>query len=189
VGTITDEVYFSTDVETNGPTPGFNSMLSLGCAAFTVKKGMVGTFEANLKLLPNSHIDARTMDFWDNNLDAYMRATKDPRDPKEVIEQYVGWVNSLSKKPVFAGYPTGFDFTFVYWYCNTFVGYSPFKYRALDIRSLAMGVMGKTFHGSGKEHMPPEWLTRSRVRHDALEDAISQGQLLMNILKARRDRG
>jgi len=35
-------------------------------------------------------------------------------------------------KPVFVGYPAGFDFLFVYWYLIRFTGESPFSFSALD---------------------------------------------------------
>ena len=45
------EIYVSTDVETDGPIPGPNSMLSFGSAAFTASKDLLGTFTANLETL------------------------------------------------------------------------------------------------------------------------------------------
>jgi hypothetical protein len=43
------EIYVSTDVETDGPIPGPNSMLSFGSAAYTAQKELIGTFSANLE--------------------------------------------------------------------------------------------------------------------------------------------
>jgi DNA polymerase III epsilon subunit-like protein len=45
------EIYVSTDVEADGPIPGPHSMLSVGSAAFTADKQLVGTFEVNLEWL------------------------------------------------------------------------------------------------------------------------------------------
>ena len=38
------EIYVSTDVETDGPIPGPHSMLSIGSAAYTKDKTLVGTY-------------------------------------------------------------------------------------------------------------------------------------------------
>ena len=53
------ETYISTDIETDGPIPGPNSMLSFGSAAFQGGK-MISTFSANLVTLPNAAPDPRT---------------------------------------------------------------------------------------------------------------------------------
>lgn len=58
------EVYVSTDVEADGPIPGAHSMLSFASAAFLPDKTLIGTFEANLKLLPAAARDVRTMEWW-----------------------------------------------------------------------------------------------------------------------------
>ncbi|HKX30422.1 MAG TPA: exonuclease, partial [Blastocatellia bacterium] len=49
-----DEIYVSTDVETDGPIPGIHSMLSFGSAAYRADKTLVETFTANLELLPGA---------------------------------------------------------------------------------------------------------------------------------------
>ena len=46
-----EEIYVSTDIETDGPAPGLNSMLSFGSAAFLGNKTLLTTFSANLEIL------------------------------------------------------------------------------------------------------------------------------------------
>jgi len=41
------------------------------------------------------------------------------------MKAYVEWLKALPAKPVFVGYPAGFDFLFVYWYLIRFAGESP----------------------------------------------------------------
>ena len=48
------ETYISTDIEADGPIPGEYSMLSFGSVALNKNKQVLGTFEANLELLPNA---------------------------------------------------------------------------------------------------------------------------------------
>jgi len=36
--------------------------------------------------------------------------------PETAMRRYVLWLKALPGKPVFVGYPAGFDFLFVYWY-------------------------------------------------------------------------
>ena len=42
------EIYISVDIETDGPIPGPNSMLSFGAAAFSDDGKLVDTHSANL---------------------------------------------------------------------------------------------------------------------------------------------
>jgi hypothetical protein len=57
-------MYVSTDVETDGPIPGGNSLLSFGSAAFRTDGTMVGTYTANLATLPEATADPDTMAWW-----------------------------------------------------------------------------------------------------------------------------
>ena len=66
-----DEVYVSTDIETDGPSPGHYSMLSLASVAFRLDKSIIGTFERNLELLPGARQCPRTMEFWKTQPEAW----------------------------------------------------------------------------------------------------------------------
>src|SRR5262245_48722134 len=103
-----------TSVETDGPIPGPNSMLSFGSAAYHPNGHVVRTFSANLLTLPGASGDPRTMEWWKGQPDAWENARRDPQDPAEVMPRYVAWIKQLPGKPVFVAYPAGFDFLFVY---------------------------------------------------------------------------
>ncbi len=90
----------------------------------------------------------------------------------------------MPEKPVFVGYPTGFDFLFVYWYLIRFAGRSPYGFSALDIKSYAMAVMRKPYRRSVKRNMPRSWFDPISHTHVALDDALGQGALFCNILQA-----
>src|SRR5262245_30031925 len=125
------EVYVSTDVETDGPIPGPNSMLSFGSAAYLPDKTLVSTFAANLDTLPDARPDPATMHWWRQHREAWEVARSNPEDPAAVMARYVAWLKQLPGKPVFVAYPAGFDFLFVYWYLIRFGGESPFSFSAL----------------------------------------------------------
>jgi len=178
------EVYVSTDIESDGPIPGPNSMLSFGSAAFTLEKGCIGTFSANLVQLPEAKPDPITMrEFWDKNPEAWAACRLDPKDPAETMCEYVAWVNKLPGRPVFVGYPATFDFLFVYWYIRRFGLESPFSFSALDIKSYVMSMLKTSFRESTKRNMPKRWFSESPHTHVAVDDAIEQGEFFMNILR------
>ena len=182
------EIYISTDVETDGPIPGPHSMLSMGSAAYTEDKQLLGTFSANLETLPGAAAHPRTAAWWDTQPQAWAACRSSLEAPEAAMARYVAWIRSLAGKPVFVAYPAGFDFLFVYWYLMRFVGESPFSHSALDIKSYAMAVLGTDFRHSTKRNMPRVWFDPLPHSHVALDDAIEQGALFCNMLRHRRAR-
>ena len=187
------EVYLSTDVEADGPIPGPHSMLSFASAAFTEDGAPLGTFSADLDLLPGATADPRTAEFWAQHPAAYAATRADLRPPAEAMADYVTWVKRLDGKPVFVAYPAGFDFLFVYWYLVRFTGGSPFGHSALDMKTMAMVLMGCGYRDATKRNMPRAWFGPARHTHVAADDAVEQGELFRNMLAAagmlRPDRG
>lgn len=177
------EVYFSVDIETDGPIPGENSMLSFGAAAFDEGGLLLDTFSRNLNLYQFAHPDPYTMEFWDRNPEAWVECRKCPRDIKVSMESFVTWVESFNAKPVFVAYPAGFDFMFMYWYMIKFVGRSPFSFSALDMKSYACAILDLPYRKTTKQNMPMRWFGEKNHTHIALDDAIEQGELFMEMRK------
>lgn len=180
------EIYVSTDVEADGPVPGLHSMLSFGSAAYLSDKTLISTFTANLELLPGASGDLDTMVWWAKHLEAWEASRRDLRSPADAMTDYVGWLDGLPGKAVFVGYPAAYDFMFVYWYLMRFVGRSPFGSSALDIKTMAMVMLGKDYSDSTKSNMPKRWFDELPHTHVALEDAIEQGVLFCNMLAEYR---
>ena len=180
------ELFFSTDIESDGPIPGRYSMLSFGSAAFTRDGKLVDTYSANLETLTGAGQDPNTMEWWKSQAEAWEAHRKDTRPAEVVMPEFVSWVKKVSTdnkaKPVFVGYPAGFDWTFFYWYLISFAGESPFGFQALDIKSFAMAKLGTDFRETTKKRFPKSWFGKSRHTHVALDDAIEQGELFANIL-------
>ena len=182
-----NEMYFSIDVETDGPIPGQNSMLSLGAAAFTLEEGCLFSWSTNLKTLPGAEQDKDTMNWWKTQPDAWAACQEKQLDPQTVMRSFSEWVSTtagaLKKKPVCVAYPAGFDFMFVYWYLIKFTGNSPFSFSCLDIKSYVAGMCCKPYRKVSKKSMPKRWLSSHPHTHLAVDDAIEQGHLFMNMLK------
>ena len=179
------EIYVSTDIEADGPIPGPNSMLSFASAAFREDKTLVSTFAANLTTLPGAQGDAKTMEWWRGQPEAWAACRTDPREPGAVMPEYVAWLRALPGRPVFVAYPAAYDFLFVYWYLIRFAGESPFSHTALDIKTYAMALLGTEYRDSVKRNMPRHWFDNLPHTHVALDDAIGQGALFCNMLAER----
>ncbi len=182
------EIYVSTDVEADGPIPGPNSMLSFASAAYTADKSLVGTFEANLAILPGATGDLKTMEWWRTQPEAWAACRRDLQEPVTAMPAYVAWLKALPGKPVFVGYPVAYDFMFVYWYMMRFAGESPFSHSALDIKTYAMALLGTEYRASTKRSMPKHWFDKLPHTHVALDDAKGQGALFCNMLAERQSR-
>ncbi|MBK1736188.1 exonuclease [Halorhodospira abdelmalekii] len=183
------EIYVSTDVETDGPIPGPHSMLSLGSAAYTADKELISTFEENLETLPEASPHPKTAEWWASQPKAWEACRKNTVSPSDAMCRYVEWLNSLPGRPVFVGYPAGFDFLFVNWYLVRFTGESPFSHSALDIKTFAMALLKTDYRKSIKRNMPKHWFDKLPHTHLALDDAIEQGALFCNMLRENRGSG
>lgn len=183
---MSEEIYVSTDIESDGPIPGPHSMLSLGSAAFTAGGELLGTYAVNLQPLEGASGHPETMAWWQRNREAWDATRVDPQPPADAMPRYRDWLQTLPGKPVFVAYPVAFDFMFVHWYLHRFTGASPFSHSALDIKTFAMAMLGKPYRESTKRNMPRRWFSDAPHTHVALDDAIEQGRLFCNMLSEYR---
>lgn len=178
------EVYVSVDVESDGPLPGPNSMLSFGAAAFVLgEKGPINTIAINLETLPEAKGDPDTMAWWGKaeNQIAWKKSRENLVSPEVGMTQFVAWVKSLPGKPVCVAYPAGYDFLFLYTYMIRFAKESPFSFSCLDIKTAAAMVLKLPYRSATKRNMPRRWFSNSPHTHVAIDDAIEQGELFMAI--------
>jgi hypothetical protein len=178
-----NEVYVSTDIESDGPIPGAHSMLSLGSAAYSTDGKLLTTFSANLEPLPGASPDPRTMEWWKQFPQSWEACRRDLRAPEAAMRDYLVWLKGLPGRPLFVGFPAGFDFMWVYWYLVRFTGERPFRECALDIRSYAMGMRKTSFAQTSRTYLPKRWFDPALAHtHVALDDALEQGAVLCRML-------
>lgn len=182
------EIYVSVDIESDGPSPGRNSMLAFGAAAFERgNRTPIDCFEINLKPLPDATPDPNTMSWWKGQPEAWKYITTNPVSPELGMKRFSNWLHGLPGKAVLTGYPMTFDFTFLYWYHWEFVGKPVFGFQGLDIKTLAMDRLGIDFRQAVKRRFPKGWFRECcKHTHKPLDDAIGQGVLLINILDTPR---
>jgi hypothetical protein len=129
------------------------------------------------------------MAWWKTQPRAWDACRVAPRAPEEVMPAYAAWLDALPGRPVFVGYPAAFDHLFVHWYLHRFVGRSPFSHAALDMKTLAMALLGGRFADATKRHMPRRWFPETKHSHVALDDAREQGLLFVNMRRELLQRG
>jgi hypothetical protein len=164
-------------------------MLSFGMAAFTLEKELVATFERNLHPISGAQVDERTMTWWarPENAAAYRKSREDPVSPYLAMADCRAWLAALRRfgRPIVCGAPSGFDFTFLYYYFQRELGESPIGFASLDLRSYAAAVMKRQYRQVGKRQYPADWIDAGLPHtHVALDDAIEQGCILINMIRA-----
>lgn len=187
---IRTDLYISADVETDGPIPGPYSLLSFGLS-------VVGRYDGHRfeRLPPREQTFYRELqpisdEFQDealavNGLDR-ARLELDGEPPAAAMTAAADWVRAIGRgsRPVLVAYPVAFDWSFLYWYFERFApGGSPFGHSScLDIRTLYQAAAGTVFDRSGKESMPTYLRPVAPHTHNALDDAVEQGELFANLM-------
>lgn len=179
------DVYVSVDVETDGPIPGPNSMLSLGASALDEAGQPIGApFSVNLLQMEGSSPDPDTMRWWAIHPEAWEAHRASTVHPQNAMASFRTWVEALPGDPVCVAYPSGFDFTWVYWYLVRFTDGSPFSFSCLDIKTLAWAMGGGKFKHTTKRNMPKRWLDPvGSHTHVAADDAEEQGRMFARMIR------
>lgn len=179
-----DQVYISIDVEADGPIPGAFSMLSLGAVSLTLERGVYGRFSRNLHPLVGAQVDPDTMRWWHQRPAAWAKCREELWHPAPSMRDFRDWIAAQGSKPVCIAYPAGFDWTFLYWYLQRYLGASPFGFTCLDIKSYASALLHLPFRDTVKRNLPPAWFSKkAKHSHVAVEDAEEQAELWLNMLR------
>jgi hypothetical protein len=196
MSTTQPDLYISADVETDGPIPGPYSMLSFGLAVvgsydghhFERRQAGDETFYRELRPISERFQDEALVV---NGLDRD-ELIEHGLAPEQAMEEAARWVREQAgdHKAVLVAYPVAFDWSFLYWYFERFAtSGSPFGFSScLDIRTLYQAAAGTVHAESGQSAMPASLLPVSPHTHNALDDAIEQGELFANVFEwvARR---
>lgn len=184
------DVFFSADIESDGPVPGAYSMLSF---AFVV----AGRFDGVRYEPPASFDDALELelrpitDRFDPEALAVSglsreRLLREGREPAEAMAEAAAWVSARagSATPVLVGYPLGFDWSFLAYYFSVYAGGSPFGHsRGFDLKTAVALTLGVPIARAGREALPEALRADHPHTHRALDDAIAQAQVLGKLFK------
>jgi hypothetical protein len=184
------DIYFSADVETDGPIPGEFSMLSFALvyagrydgASFQRPSSYDTAFETTLRPISKSfQKEALAVNGLDRD-----RLVAEGKDPAVAMAEAADWVvrnaQAQGGTPVLVAYPVSFDWTWLYWYFVHFLHRSPFNHsRCFDLRT-AIAVRGqRPVATAGHSHLPSALLSTKPHTHRALDDAIEQSDMLAKL--------
>ncbi|MBK6940484.1 MAG: 3'-5' exoribonuclease [Planctomycetes bacterium] len=174
--------FISVDVEASGPLPGFFDLLSIGAVAVEVADRAIRIAEGGfyVEIAPlHGRADPAAMRV--NRLDLTRLAREGVPLPL-AARRFADWTRSVSTDgpPVFVGYCANFDWAFVNDLFFRAEIDNPFGYKALDLRSMALGALDLPWEELRQERMLPLLgLTplADAEAHHALADARHQAAM------------
>lgn len=191
------DVYFSADVETDGPIPGPFSILSFALV-------VAGTFDGIRFAVPQNYRESFyrelrpiSKDFQPdalrvNGLDRD-RLLREGELPDRAMTDAAKWIHQTAgkAKPILVAYPLSFDWSWLYWYFTMFSALgSPFNHSlCFDIKTAFAVKAGVPISESGKSKLLPSLRPQSKHTHHALEDAIEQAEIFARVFEWEGNRG
>lgn len=187
----TSDIYFSADVETDGPIPGPFSMLSFAlvyAGRFDGKEFHRAPHDA-----PHFYRELRPIsDGYQaealavNGLDREKLKTEG-QNPEDAMTEAGTWVRGIAdnERPVLVAYPLSFDWCWLYWYFVRFSrASSPFSHsQCFDLKTAFAIKARRPISQSGRSELFPPLRSRKAHSHHALDDAIEQAEIFGNIFE------
>jgi len=185
------DIYFSADIETDGPIPGPYSMLSFGIAVAGIFDGerflrvdpTERTFYQELKPISDNY-DAETAAV--SGLDR-QRLLVEGTDPGTAMDLAADWIRDCADggSPVLIAFPLSFDWSWLWWYFNAFGERgSPFGFsNCYDIKTAYAVRAGRPITLSGRSKLPDRLRSSRPHEHHALADAIEQADIFANLME------
>jgi hypothetical protein len=183
------DLYFSVDIEADGPIPGVYSMLAVGLAVagrfdgrsyVPIETGL-RTFYRELRPISKT-VDKEALEV--AQLDRG-RLIREGAEPAKAMTELANWVEveAGADRPVLVGFPIVFDWMFLHWYLIRFVGKSPFGHSdALDMKTMYQQKARVTLGSAGLDDLPVSLKSTKPHTHNALDDAVEQAEIFTNLV-------
>lgn len=180
---LNSEIYISVDVEAAGPIPSEYSLLSLGAC---VVDDTDRHFYVELKPINGNAVPAALA------VSGFSLAelAEHGADPESAFQEFSDWITEVShgrQKPVFVGFNAAFDWSFVNWYFQKYLGDNPFGFSPLDIKAYCMGLSGCRWGETTSKQLPSAFQASEAIaNHNALTDAQAQAEIFFKLMNAPR---
>lgn len=185
-------VYFSFDVEADGPSPALNSMVSFGCVVFNDQGKEVDRMQMNIKPEAGKVVDKRCKEeFWDKHSEILAFVQTNPQEPKNfalaIAAIYAKW--RLTHKIVWVAKPAAYDWQWLNaYYCRYFeddvmpnIGHSATCIRTmLEMLRLRSGWTNDEANQFEEEELK-KFSAKDHVTHNPEHDARVQGKFFFHL--------
>jgi DNA polymerase III epsilon subunit-like protein len=184
-----DVVFFSVDVEASGPVPGLYNLVSIGAVPIRRLGGSWRPADDRfyIELRPVCDgFDPEAMAVHGIPRAHLEQAGAPAEEALRALSSFVARHRGAEETAVFAGHNAVFDWAFISWYYVRFGIDNPFGYKALEIKSLAMGRLGIGWLATSKENLKtllPGLPDQDAAQvHRADYDALYQAWILCGLL-------
>lgn len=186
-------VYFSIDVEASGPMPPDFNLVSIGAVEVrpTTAGHVLGReFYVELKpVFPGFRAESMEVHGLSRE-----HLEHNGADAGEAMRRFADWTRSClapNEQPVFVGHNVVFDWAYINYYFHHFGLENVYGYKAMDSKSLAVGVLGIAWWDANKDFLLQRMpglvgLTAQEKSHNALDDARFQARILAALLDWKR---
>lgn len=192
---LASPIFIVTDIESDGPTPLHNSILSFASVAIEADGARHGEFEAQLRRRPDRTTNETTMARWVTQPEASAATTANAEDPA-VVPRFVDWVESLPSPKVFFATPMIFGGLWMDHYLDEFAGTralsGPFKGRQIfkgggvRLYTIADTLRGAPCLDWGMSKLLAEFYGHIAHTHLAIDDARGFANVLFELMKISR---
>ncbi len=185
------DVYFSADVETDGPIPGTYSMLSFALVYAGSFDGEEFRAPAEFDLAFYRELRPISDKFQPealqvNGLDR-RGLVGHGTDPAEAMDDAASWIARVAGggRPVLVAYPLSFDWAWLYWYFVSFAAAgSPFQHsQCFDLKTAFAVKAHIPIAAAGRSQIPPALAPAAAYTHNAKDDAIAQAQIFAKVFR------
>lgn len=185
------DIYFSADIETDGPIPGPYSLLSFALVvagrqvggSFSRPTGAEVSFYRELRPISEEfEPEALRINLLDRE-----HLLRVGTDPVVAMTEAAEWVRQQCgpSHPILVAFPLSFDWTWLYWYFVRFsrTG-SPFGHSScFDIKTAFAVKAKRSISEASKSKLPAHLRSDSPHTHNALDDAREQAEVFAKIME------
>jgi DNA polymerase III alpha subunit (gram-positive type) len=192
----TNPTFVVTDIESDGPTPLHNSMLSFASVAIDAAGKRYGEFETVLTPRADRKPNPDTMAWWQTQPEAWAAATTGAEAPETEMPRFAEWVESLPGPHVFVAAPMIFDGIWMDHYLDEFAGTRVFggptssrqifRGGGVCLYTMAGTLRGAPYLDWGMSKLPAEFYGHVAHTHKAIDDARGFANVLIELLKLSR---
>lgn len=187
--------FISIDVETDGITP-YSNLLSIGAVviqldgARTNPAKMVNTFYEQLLPREDGIPNDKTVEWWTEDSERaleWKRLNTNSIDPKTALARFDDWIQRIGYPAIPIAWKPEFDMAFINYYSDRYLGKPQLFHRkrnGLDIKLLTALALNLRYEDVSLEtHAFPEFGVDGKLDHNALNDAIMQGQVFIGAVE------
>ncbi|MBI5733246.1 3'-5' exonuclease [Candidatus Jorgensenbacteria bacterium] len=172
------EVFISVDIEADGPIPGDYSMSSLG--ACVVDRPDLSFYVEFRPISEKFILEVMIVSGLDRD-----RLVSDGEDPDSAMRRFANWIQGVCGtwgRPVFVAFNATYDWMFVHWYFEHFLGHDPFGISGWDIKAYYAGVAKKKWWSeTSMRKIEEEFKSFKSLTHNALDDARCQAEIFRRL--------